>query len=400
MPSIVAEVKQVQPAPPTSELRICHFNDVYEVTQRAGVEPVGGAPRFAHLLHRLADEHAHDGPTLVLFSGDALSPSLMSTVTKGKHMAPVLNGMRVAAACLGNHDLDFGLHDFQQISAQTAFPWLCANVKERASGRPLGGCKEYVILTAGDWRVGVIGLVEEEWIATLATVEPSSVRYEDACDAAARVVPLLRGAEGCDLVVALTHMRVPNDLRLARAAAALGIDLLLGGHDHEYTVAGLTPHEDAPQAVVEELRGYGGGIVPLIKSGSDFRTLSLLSIRRHHDDDGTCDSVGDAGASCTNISAAGAPSVSGAPALPIGSARIGPSGRLCLTVRRYNVTSAEPEDGRMLATVTDFSGVLTRKLEQVIGVTRVPLDSRFEAIRTRETAIGNFVADLQVRRLL
>ena len=33
-------------------------------------------------------------------------------------------------------------------------------------------------------------------------------------------------------MVALTHMRGPNDRRLAEKAT--GIDLILGGHDHDY----------------------------------------------------------------------------------------------------------------------------------------------------------------------
>lgn len=32
--------------------------------------------------------------------------------------------------------------------------------------------------------------------------------------------------------MALTHMRGPNDCRLAEQAT--GIDLILGGHDHDY----------------------------------------------------------------------------------------------------------------------------------------------------------------------
>lgn len=45
---------------------------------------------------------------LVVFSGDAFNPSLMSTVTMGKQMVPVLNEAGVAVACVGNHDFDFG----------------------------------------------------------------------------------------------------------------------------------------------------------------------------------------------------------------------------------------------------------------------------------------------------
>lgn len=50
---------------------------------------------------------SYDKP-MVLFSGDVFAPSLMSTVTKGKHMVPFLNMMSIKAACIGNHDFDFG----------------------------------------------------------------------------------------------------------------------------------------------------------------------------------------------------------------------------------------------------------------------------------------------------
>ena len=40
--------------------------------------------------------------------------------------------------------------------------------------------------------------------------------------------------QGADIVIALTHMRWPNDVRLAECAPE--IDLILGGHDHDYLV--------------------------------------------------------------------------------------------------------------------------------------------------------------------
>ena len=38
--------------------------------------------------------------------------------------------------------------------------------------------------------------------------------------------------QGADYVIALTHMRWPNDERLAQEVD--GIDLVLGGHDHDF----------------------------------------------------------------------------------------------------------------------------------------------------------------------
>ena len=38
--------------------------------------------------------------------------------------------------------------------------------------------------------------------------------------------------QGADYIIALTHMRWPNDIRLAEQVEE--IDLFLGGHDHDY----------------------------------------------------------------------------------------------------------------------------------------------------------------------
>lgn len=41
-------------------------------------------------------------------------------------------------------------------------------------------------------------------------------------------------AAGAELVVALTHMRVPNDIKLVQSVPE--IDAVLGGHDHHVQV--------------------------------------------------------------------------------------------------------------------------------------------------------------------
>jgi 5'-nucleotidase len=129
-------------------LTILHFNDVYNI-EASSTEPAGGAARFVGLVRGAMGVHQRGGadaacrgrppapdllaarprapppprrlpapPTqiksmahlnpLVLFSGDAFNPSLMSTITLGKQMVPVLNAAGVAATCLGNHDLGAG----------------------------------------------------------------------------------------------------------------------------------------------------------------------------------------------------------------------------------------------------------------------------------------------------
>jgi 5'-nucleotidase len=59
-------------------------------------------------------------------------------------------------------------------------------------------------------------------------------------ETAIRLSKLLREEKGCDLIIALTHSRVSNDLTLAEEVGAVsglkedaghGADLILGGHE-------------------------------------------------------------------------------------------------------------------------------------------------------------------------
>jgi len=94
-------------------ITIVHFNDVYNI-ESGTQEPVGGAARFTTAVRRLADRDP-----LILFSGDALNPALMSTVTNGRQMVPVLNAIGVHCAVYGNHDFDHGVDNLVQVC------WFC-----------------------------------------------------------------------------------------------------------------------------------------------------------------------------------------------------------------------------------------------------------------------------------
>ncbi len=82
-------------------LRIIHFNDVYDIqpTQKNGE---GGAYCFKALLDKKRNDQ-----TITLFSGDAFSPSILSTLFHGWQMVQVLQHFKIDAACFGNHEFDY-----------------------------------------------------------------------------------------------------------------------------------------------------------------------------------------------------------------------------------------------------------------------------------------------------
>lgn len=135
---------------------------------------------------------------------------------------------------LGNHDLDFGLVEFNSLRNQCNFPWICSNSYDAKSNEPLGGCHEYIILnddcTAAAAAAGedddncdkarpkilVIGLIEKDWLDTLSSVDPSNIIFESPTDYFKRRVPEIKALHGpFDAVVAVSHMRVPQDKSFA-----------------------------------------------------------------------------------------------------------------------------------------------------------------------------------------
>ena len=323
------------------DLRLIHYNDVYHV-EPGSRDPVGGIPRFK----TLCDYYQHDArfsgqpDCLTLFSGDAFNPSLESSVTKGKHMVPVLNLINTSVACLGNHDLDFGVEQFSYLASLCSFPWLCANVLDPVFGKDisLGGCRQTAMLTSSNGiKVGVIGLVEREWLDTINSLPPN-LNFLEPEEVAKELSAKLR-AEGAEMIIALTHQRQPNDEKLAQKLTSGTLDIILSGHDHYYA-----------HSVTNGTH--------ILRSGTDFRQLSYLECRRK-------------------------------PSPPTS-----PGSRWDFHIIRRDIVSSIPEDPQAMDMVDKITASLRPKLDKPIGYTVAPLDARFTTVRLKESNLGNFVCDL------
>ncbi|XP_037941290.1 snake venom 5'-nucleotidase-like [Teleopsis dalmanni] len=309
-------------------LTILHFNDVYNIDSITAVEPIGGAARFSTAIRSFADQDP-----LILFSGDIFSPSVLSIFTQGEQMVPVLNRLGTHCAVFGNHDFDHGLDVLVELIKKTNFPWLMSNVVDNETGRPLGGGKISHFIFHNQISIGLIGLVEKEWLETLPTIDPKEVTYIDYVEAGNKLAQELRN-EGCEIIIALTHMRTPNDINLAKNCT--DIDIILGGHDHVYEV--------------KEVNG-----IKIIKSGTDFKQFSKITIDKDRDKS---------------------------------------TGKLKVQIEPVDVTKAYEEDQELNEVLSKYSDVIETKMTEVLGNFSVELDGRFSSIRTQETNLGDWVCDV------
>lgn len=142
----------------------------------------------------------------------------------------------------------------------------------------------------------------------------------------------LRNEDHVDFVFALTHMRLPSDERLAREVPE--IDIIMGGHDHTY--------------VVKKVNSTW-----IVKSGTDFRDLTKVELK------------------------------------------IGADKKFDLAWEHVEVTRQIPADENAVALVTEYGKLVAgKKLNKILGKIKTPLDGRFQIIRTEESNLSNWIADV------
>ncbi|XP_038646944.1 mannosylglucosyl-3-phosphoglycerate phosphatase-like isoform X5 [Scyliorhinus canicula] len=229
----------------------------------------------------------------------------------------------------GNHEFDFGVDLLEEIISEMNFPWLLSNVYDLITSEPLGHGIGSKIIEWNGVKIGLMGLVEEEWIDTLATIDKSSVNFIDYVIAANQLSQDLR-SKGAELLIALTHMKWSNDIRLARNVD--GLDLILGGHDHDYGT--------------KEVNG-----TLIIKSGSDFRSLTKIEITRTGENN------------------------------------------YKYSTQKIDITKDLEEDTFVNSIVQEFAFNLEHLLGEVLCQIEVELDGRFTTVRKSESSLGNLVTN-------
>lgn len=67
-------------------------------------------------------------------------------------------------------------NDLRRLSCAD-FPWVLSNCDLKATGQPLGKCFHYVCINMPNGKkVGIIGLIEYEWLLTLASIDENEVK--------------------------------------------------------------------------------------------------------------------------------------------------------------------------------------------------------------------------------
>lgn len=211
-----------------TKITFLQINDVYEMMP---TNNLGGIARLATLRKELL---AANPNTYTVLAGDLFSPSALGTAKvgeetlAGKQMVAAMNALGLDYATLGNHEFDVSEKQFHQRLEESNARWISANAFD-ANGEPFPNISKNVIFTVTDdanreVRVGLFSVM-------LDSNKKPYVTYTNHLEAAKEQVEALK--DEVDILVALTHLSISQDIELAEHFKD-DIDLIMGGHEHEH----------------------------------------------------------------------------------------------------------------------------------------------------------------------
>jgi 2',3'-cyclic-nucleotide 2'-phosphodiesterase (5'-nucleotidase family) len=184
---------------------------------------------------------------LLLDCGDAVSAGNVGVRPGGEPILVRMSETGYDAMTMGNREFHVAETLLRHKIRRAQFPILCANIcwrEDRGEGLPV---QPFIIKgTASGIRVGVIGVTVPMVTRQMAARVVSAFVFDDAIETVQRLVPQVKPQ--VDMLVALTHIGIREDERLASACPDL--DLIIGGHSH---------------VVIPEPQVVGG--VPIVQAG-------------------------------------------------------------------------------------------------------------------------------------
>ncbi|NKE46325.1 bifunctional metallophosphatase/5'-nucleotidase [Roseomonas frigidaquae] len=192
---------------------------------RMAFRRLGGYARIATLLRRLRSERP--GAVVALDNGDTFHGTYPVVSSKGQALVPILNAIGLDGMT-AHWDFAYGTQHLRALAAQLDYPLLAINCFEKEGGAP--AFPETRVLERGGLRVGVIGIAATIVDKTMPPHFSTGVRLTLGQDELPGHIARLRLRDGADLIVVLSHLGFPQDMKLA--AAVPGIDALLSGHTH------------------------------------------------------------------------------------------------------------------------------------------------------------------------
>ena len=192
---------------------------------QAVYRPVGGYARIATIVKKI--RAANQGRTLFCDCGDTLHGTYPAQKTQGEALIPILNTLGLDAMT-AHWEFAYGPETFKQRAAKLSYPMLAINVYDQATKDRF--FPPYSVKDVGGLRIGLVGIASNIVDKTMPPSFSAGLYFTLGREELPSIIDVLRTQEKVDLVVLISHLGFPQDMKLL--SEVQGIDVCLSGHTH------------------------------------------------------------------------------------------------------------------------------------------------------------------------
>ena len=223
-------------------LRVLTINDFHGALEARGYgwsngRPIGGIAAVKGMMDSLAA--ACHCPSIRLDAGDQLQGTLTSNLVAGRSTVEAMNLLGLHAAAIGNHELDWGVDTLAARIGEARYPWLAANIIDSTTGKRAPWAKAFAIVTAGPYRIGVIGYITPGTKTIVMDRHVRGLLFPEGKSAMAGALAEVKAARP-DFTILVAHEGAFCDslactgeiIDLAKQTDSTEFDLIVAGHTH------------------------------------------------------------------------------------------------------------------------------------------------------------------------
>jgi 2',3'-cyclic-nucleotide 2'-phosphodiesterase (5'-nucleotidase family) len=192
---------------------------------QAVYRPAGGYARIATIVKKSRAEN--QGRSLFCDCGDTLHGTYPVEESRGEALIPILNALGLDAMT-AHWEFAFGPESFKHSTAKLNYPMLAINVYDKVSNERF--FPPYIVKEIGGLRVGIIGIASNIIDKTMPPSFSEGIYFTLGREELPSIINVLRTKEKVDLVVLISHLGFPQDMKML--SEVQGIDVCLSGHTH------------------------------------------------------------------------------------------------------------------------------------------------------------------------
>lgn len=191
----------------------------------------GGMARIQSLVDGVRAENPRG--TLLVDGGDCIQGSGWTTLSQGEVMGPIMRHLRYDAVTPGNWEVVYGKDQLVKVMDGYGSPVVCSNMYHADTGRNDYLFAPVHVQNVAGVRVGLLAFNDPTVPVRQDPSYSVGLEFSHPEENAARWIKYLREVEHCDLVFAMTHMGIGQQVDLASRDYMQGVDYVLGSDTHE-----------------------------------------------------------------------------------------------------------------------------------------------------------------------